>query len=174
MKKTIFYLIRHLNVYGPKKSCFFQFVFLIQTHCTEIRRQVQLAKETSIQKIEEQTEQLIDRINTFECESLDTLLKTDKDQFISKLNEIKNENEKWNKHLNEYKIDLELFDDLRNSLSKFAIERENINYLLFKSKLLEFKPIENIDIGRLSTVVIDSFEHKICLSILLCPFKKPA
>jgi len=138
--------------------------FLIQTHCTEIRRQVQLAKETSIQKIEEQTEQLIDRINTFECESLDTLLKTDKDQFISKLNEIKNENEKWNKHLNEYKIDLELFDDLRNSLSKFAIERENINYLLFKSKLLEFKPIENIDIGRLSTVVIDSFEHKICFT----------
>ena len=43
--------------------------FLIQTHCTEIRRQVQLAKETSIQKIEELTEQLIDRINIFECES---------------------------------------------------------------------------------------------------------
>ena len=61
--------------------------FLIQTHCTEIRRQVQLAKETSIQKIEELTEQLIDRINIFECESLDTLLKTDKDQFISKLNQ---------------------------------------------------------------------------------------
>jgi len=51
-------------------------------------------------------------------------------------------------------------------MSKLAIERENINQLLFNSQLLEFEPIkmEQVTIGTLSNVVIDSFEHKIDIS----------
>jgi len=79
---------------------------------------------------------------------------------------LKSENDKWNKCQNEYKIDSELVNNLRDSMSKLAIERENINQLLFNSQLLEFEPIktEQVTIGTLSNVVIDSFEHKIDIS----------
>jgi hypothetical protein len=84
-------------------------------------------------KIEEITDELFTKIKTFELESLDAILKVDKEKFIYKLNELKIENEKWNKHLDECRIDADLVDDIRSSISKFAIERENINQLLFNS-----------------------------------------
>ena len=62
--------------------------------------------------------------------SLDAILKADKEKLNYKLNELKIENEKWNKRLDEYRIDSDLVDDICNSISKFAIERENINQLL--------------------------------------------
>ncbi len=98
--------------------------------------------------------------------SLDAILKADKEKLNYKLNELKIENEKWNKRLDEYRIDSDLVDDIRNSISKFSIERENINQLLFDSKLLEFKPIkiEQINIYSLSNFTIDNFENKIDIS----------
>lgn len=89
-----------------------------------------MAKETTLLKIEEITDELFTKIKTFELKSLDAILKADKEKLNYKLNELKIENEKWNKRLDEYRIDSDLVDDIRNSISKFAIERENINQLL--------------------------------------------
>jgi hypothetical protein len=140
--------------------------YIIKEHCIEIRRQVQLAKEQILLKIEEIAEELIKKIDLFESDSLEAVSTTNNDIITCKLNELKSENDKWNKCLNEYKIDSELVNDLRDSISKLAIERENINQLLFNSQLLEFEPIkmEQVTIGTLSNVVIDSFEHKIEIS----------
>ncbi len=141
--------------------------YVVKEHCNEIRRQVQSAKETTLLKIEEITDKLFKKIDSFESDSLDAILKIEKEKFTSKLNELKIENEKWNKRIDDFKIiDSDLIDEIRDGISKLAIERENINFLLFKSKLLEFIPIniENVNIGSLSTVTVDSFDYKIDIS----------
>ncbi len=140
--------------------------YIIKEHCVEIRRQVQLAKEETLLKIEEITDALFKKIDLFESDSLEAVSTANNDVITSKLNELKSENDKWNKCLDEHKIDSKLIDNLRDCISKFTIERENINQLLFNSQLLEFEPIkmEQISIGTLSNVVIDSFEHKIDIS----------
>jgi len=115
--------------------------YLIKEHCTEIRRQVQLSKEETLIKVEEITNEILEKIDAFESRSSDYTLKADKDKLSAQLIQIKNENEKWGKNLDEYKIDLELLDDLRDSLFKFSSEQENFYHLLFNSQLLEFKPI---------------------------------
>ncbi len=140
--------------------------YLVKEHCNELRRQVQSAKETTMLKIEEITNDLFTKIKTFESDSLDAISKVDKQQINAKLSEIKNEAEKWSTCSNKSIKDPELCDDLRNSVSKIAIERENINQLLFNCKFLEFKPIEIelINIGTLTTVSVDSFDYKIDIS----------
>jgi hypothetical protein len=140
--------------------------YIIKEHCVEIRRQVQLAKEETLLKIEEITDALFKKIDLFESDSLEAVSTANNDVITSKLNELKSENDKWNKCLDEHKIDSKLIDNLRDCISKFTIERENINQLLFNSQLLEFEPIkmEQVSFGTLSNVVIDSFEHKIDIS----------
>jgi hypothetical protein len=138
--------------------------YLIKEHCTEIRRQVQLSKEETLIKVEEITNEILEKIDAFESRSSDYTLKADKDKLSAQLIQIKNVNEKWAKNLDEYKVDLELLDDLRDSLFKFSSEQENFYHLLFNSQLLEFKPNKDISIGKLSNVTIDSFELEMDLS----------
>jgi len=84
---------------------------MIKEHCIEIRRQVQLAKEQTLLKIEEITEELFEKIDFFESDSLEVVSTTNNYIITCKLNELKSENDKWNKCLNEYKIDSELVND---------------------------------------------------------------
>jgi hypothetical protein len=53
-------------------------------------------------------EELFEKIDLFESNSLEAILKTNNQLSTCKLNELKSENDKWNKCLNEYKIDSEL------------------------------------------------------------------
>ena len=68
--------------------------YVVKEHCNEIRRQVQSAKEATLLKIEEITDKLFKKIDSFESDSLDAILKVEKEKFTSKLNELTIENEK--------------------------------------------------------------------------------
>lgn len=115
--------------------------YIYKEHCNELRRQVQLTKETQIQKIEEISAELMNKIDKFETESLEEVVKVDKKNFITKLKEMKIENEKWNKILDEYKVDIELINEARESLSKIAAERDSIGILLH-NKVMKFKSLK--------------------------------
>ena len=69
--------------------------YVYKEHCNELRRQVQLAKETQMLKIEEISDKLMNEIDEFEKESLESVSKVNKEQLVNKLNEMKQENEKW-------------------------------------------------------------------------------
>ena len=60
--------------------------YIYKEHCNELRRQVQLAKETQILKIEEITDNLMNEIDKFEKESLEAVSKVNKEQLVNKLN----------------------------------------------------------------------------------------
>ena len=67
--------------------------YLVKEHCNELRRQVQSAKETTMLKIEEITNDLFKKIKSFESDSLDVISKVDKQKINAKLSEIKSETE---------------------------------------------------------------------------------
>ena len=133
--------------------------YIYKEHCKEIRRQIQLAKETKIAKIEEMTTELMNKVDDFEKELLEDALKVDKNTFADKIKEMKQENEKWNKSLDEFKVDNQLIDDLRDSVSKVDFQKDALNSQLLK-RLLQFK--ENSDdlvLGEMSIVSLDSMNE---------------
>ena len=140
--------------------------YIYKQHCNELRRQVQLAKETQILKIEEITDNLMKEIDEFEKESLDTVSKVNKEQLVNKLNEMKQENEKWNRldklrngKSNLFKVDNQILYEFRNSLSKVAVERDNFKCLLHK-KMMKFREHKDQSlVGELSQVSLDSFNQ---------------
>ncbi len=137
----------------------------IKEHCREISRQIQLAKETKMQQIEEISDEMLKRVQDFESKTSIELNKTEnKKKLETELKQIKIENEKWNKKLDDYKVDDLLLNEAKESVSKFTFKREKINKLLFKD-LLEFKPNnDQINLGTLSTVIVDSLSHEINIS----------
>lgn len=137
----------------------------IKEHCRVISRQIQSAKETKIQQIEEISDEMLKKVQDFETKTSQELNKTDREKKLeTKLKQIKTENEKWNKKLDDYKVDDLLLNEVKESISKFTFKREKINKLLFQD-LLEFKPNnDQINFGSLSTVIVDSLSHKINIS----------
>lgn len=130
--------------------------FIYKEHYIELRRQIQLAKETKIAKIEEMATQLIDKVNKFEKESFEDVLKVDKNEFITKINELKKENQKWNQCLDDYKVDSKLLDELRNSVSTMTFRTDTLNSELLK-KLMKFSEnSDEITLGEVSVVSLDS------------------
>ena len=86
---------------------------------------------------------------------MEEVAKLDKEKCRTKLNEMKQENEKWNKQLD--KFDNELLDEARDSLSKITVGRDNISILLH-NKMMKFKEFEDLTLmGELTEVSLDSF-----------------
>ena len=68
---------------------------------------------------------------------------------------MKQENEKWNQRISEFKVDNQMLNQLRDSLSKIAFERDNFNSLLH-NKMMKFKEYEDQSfVGELSQVSFD-------------------
>jgi hypothetical protein len=139
--------------------------YFIKEHCNEIRRQVQLAKEVKIQnlenlsneleqlaisqnnestrkdiikassdqkiqKLEETSEKIMEKIDGYEKESLDIIFKkanNNKQEIIQKINKIKQDVQNATS-----------LNQLRECLSKIAIEKENLVSSLLNDKLLYF------------------------------------
>lgn len=109
--------------------------YTIKEHCTELRRQVQLSKETKILKIEQLSDQFIEQIDDYEKQLID---KSNHENISSNAKIIRNENLEWYNEPNEYNIDSELIDNLRNSFSKFISKETEINNNIFENKKLVY------------------------------------
>lgn len=130
----------------------------IRDHYSEIRKKVKQAKLDNTLVDENE---LFKKIDTCEKETIgEALLEINQKKFKTKLNEIKSEHIKWNKNLNDFKIDNQLTDQAMERISKLAIETENINELIFNGKMLNFDPIKNV----LSFIQLNSFDYQIDLS----------
>ncbi len=130
----------------------------VREHYSEMRRQVQLAKELEIVKLEDQSEIILKKIDQHEKESLEHALKINKDQFNAKLNEMKLENEKWLKCLAEHEVNNNLNEQVKDGLSRLSIEKENLKSLIFDGKMVELKESKN----DLITFQLDEFfNHEI-------------
>ncbi len=138
--------------------------FCVQEHYSKIRKQVDLAKLEILLTVENLCDDLYEKIDKHEKESLDTLMKINQKEFTSKINEMKIEQAKWNKRLDEYKIDNQLIDQARDSVSRLAVQTEKIRELIFNGKMLNFKPHLEASIGSFSIEKLNSFSYQIDLS----------
>jgi len=125
-------------------------------HCNEIRRQVQLEKETKIQAIERMCEELFNEIDNFEKNSLKKKTNDNKEKLTAELKTLRQDKEKWNKNIDEYQINDQLIFQARESLTKLKFKRDKINKLLFDELLLFKSNTDKIAMGSLSKIVIDS------------------
>ena len=129
----------------------------VKEYYIELRRQVQIAKELKIQKLEDQSEAILVKIDEYEKNSL--ALKVNKDDFFVKLNEMKLENEKWLKSLTEREIDFKLNNDqVKESIGRLSCESKNLESLLFDGKLVQFNENEN-GLGEIISIELDVLKN---------------
>lgn len=132
----------------------------VKEYYIELRRQVQIAKELKIQKLEDQSEAILVKIDKYEKSSLEHALKVNKDDFFSKLNEMKLENEKWLKSLSEHEVDLKLnSDQVKESIARLSYESKNLESIIFDGKLVQFNENEN-GLGEINSIELDVLKNK--------------
>jgi len=136
---------------------------VIKEHYMELRNQVQLTKELRIQKLEDQSEIELLKIDQYEQESLKySISKVNKDEFSSKLNEMKSENENWSKQLVEHKTNM---DQVKSKTSQLLFEKDNLESLIFDGKLVQFKESADHDLGEVYSNEFDIFDSNKVKSI---------
>ena len=64
---------------------------------------------------------------------------------MATLNEMKLKKEKWTKHLDEYRVDVQLIEQTRKFLSKLVWESKNLCRSLLNDKCLMFTEDSTID-----------------------------
>ena len=113
--------------------------YLLKEHCRELRRQVQLAKETKVDQLEKLSDEMLNQIDMYEKERLNAYqLNANKQEFTSKLNELKIILDDWNQKLNDHQQSFsKQIDSARNVLSRLAVEEENLKSFIFNDKLLD-------------------------------------
>ena len=116
--------------------------YIIKEHCRELRREVQLAKEIKIEQIQKLSEEMLSQIDSYEQDRITAYLKSKKEPFTLKLNDFKAELLNWNQNLDKLLTRDQYLtnetDSARNMLSNLAIEKENIQNLVYDDKILEF------------------------------------
>ncbi len=113
--------------------------YLLKEHCRELIRQVQLAKETKVDQLEKLSDEMLNQIDMYEKERLNAYqLNANKQEFTSKLNELKIILDDWNQKLNDHQQSFsKQIDSARNVLSRLAVEEENLKSFIFNDKLLD-------------------------------------
>ena len=132
----------------------------IREHCNEIRRRVQLAKKLNIQNLEDMSEKLPLKIDEHEKKESEAFLNANHGKFMSKLYEMKLQNEKWIKCLREHEKITDQFVEEINQwcLSKLSLERKKMNRFLLNEQSLEFKEAKD-EFGEIVVVPMESFEE---------------
>ena len=135
--------------------------YFFKEHCNEIRRQVQLAKNLKIQRLEEMSEKLKMKIKEHEKKGSAALPKQNNDKLMETLNEMKLQNERWMKRLyKQEEINAQLIKQIKDCLSDYILEKENINRFLLNEQYLEFKEANDKDqLGEIIVVSMASFDE---------------
>ena len=113
--------------------------YFLKEHCRELRRHVQLAKETKVEQLEKLSDQMLSQIDSYEKERLNAYqLNANKQEFTTKLNDLKKMLNDWNEKLNDHQQSLiKETDSARDVLSRLAVEQENLKSLIFDGQLLD-------------------------------------
>lgn len=123
----------------------------VKEYCIKIRRKIQLDKELKIEKINQQGDELINEVDKFEKEILNSHLNLNKNELDKKLNDMKL-----------------LIDDLSNKNSqylklvesKFDLDVNKINKILFNNKMIEYKLTkQNFSFGDVISYEYDSIDY---------------
>lgn len=117
--------------------------YVIKEHCTELRRQVQLAKEIKIQQINNKSDQTISQIDAYETETLNAYSQVNKQEFNENLHRIKAFLKEWETKFADYKINSEEIREI-NFYSKemqreLMVKQEKLKHLIFNGKLLNYR-----------------------------------
>lgn len=135
---------------------------LIKEHCIELRRQVQLANEVKIQEINKLGESMINEIDIYEKESLETYAKINKESSEQKLNQLKQEVTTHEQNAAQLKaeIDNQTLDKLKELKSKVFVQENHIKHSVFhKGQLMVYQSNENeFDEDILGLFSFDKFE----------------
>ena len=125
--------------------------YVVKEYYRELRNEIQLAKEVKSLEMElneqilDQIDGLIREINEFEINTIKIYDSQNNEEtineFTSKFDKLVLETskyltDKWNK--NNFSIDNELANNMRDSLSKLSIERNNLKKFLFNGTQLRF------------------------------------
>lgn len=114
--------------------------YVIKEHFNELRRQVQLAKEVHMQKVEETTNALINKITNYEKESLENFLKLDKKSYELIINQTK---QMVQQSTHQIKTTENMIQKLDKSLLELNNQNEKLKYSLFdKNQLVKFVPCD--------------------------------
>lgn len=134
--------------------------YFLREHCNEIRRRVQLAKETRIQSLEEISEKLLAKIDEHEREISETILKANNDTFLARLNKMKLDLDEWNDCLDKHLVDSKLIENANERLLNFAFERINIDRFLLNGQFLYFEEDSKINkLGEVYSICMNSFDE---------------
>ena len=101
--------------------------YVIKEQCTELRRQVQLAKETKIERINKESDEMIAKIDEFENDRINEF---DKDSNSKKQTEIKDQLDNLNETFNQLKTQV-VFSEMgsSNCIDSLIIDKKVINEL---------------------------------------------
>ena len=161
-------------------------------YCSEVKREVHLAKELKIhaiqsddsklaeiksKKFNENAYQMILLIDKFQNDSLKAYGKLDKTKFASKLTAMKAMLEKWNRIANDPNSDdqtlLRESHAAQDAQSRLAVSIEDFKSLCFDGKMLEFfKEEEENSFGKIMLNSFDLINVKIFESVELTPHIK--
>lgn len=115
---------------------------VIKEHCCELRREVQLAKELKIERINEMFNVMIHKIDELEKESLNFYSKMNKNELNQTLNQMLNKMkqnlDEWNHRLADYEIEQEEICKTNYEIKKLS-EEIKMNYETLKSQIFDCK-----------------------------------
>ena len=136
--------------------------YVITEYCSELKRQVQLAKELKFKELDDLSDEMMAQIDSFQKEKLNAILEANRAAFDSQLREMKEDLEKFNKQLDT----LNVYNDRHTTLciqSQLATLKEKFYNILFEDKSLEFHAEENkSSFGHLSLKNHTLFDLKEC------------
>ena len=130
----------------------------IEEKCLEIRNDVQLATDSAILRINELSDKLLEEIDDYKEECLDSYEMDDlsKEKFSHFIEELDQFHDQWIQYVKKIKVtDDEILraTQLANALNKKILSQEKkLNLLLFNKKLIKFvkKNIDENSLGKIS------------------------
>ena len=124
----------------------------IKEHCIDLRNDVQLATETTIQYINELNQSMINRINDYEKICIDQYENEQeyKEKFVRIIKEMRSFHKEWENYLKMLTIDddeiLNAIELAKSKKSNLDIEKKHLKGFTFNNQLLKFnKNILEID-----------------------------
>jgi hypothetical protein len=116
--------------------------YAIKEFCSELKRQVQLAKELKMKKLDDMSDQMMTKIESFEHEKLNVFLEAQNDNFKTKLDEMKQFLSEYNQKLENSKI-VNNIHAVLGLQAQIETLNENFYSLLFDGEYLQFNPKES-------------------------------
>jgi len=116
--------------------------YAIKEFCSELKRQVQLAKELKMKKLDDMSDQMMTKIESFEHEKLNVFLEAQNDNFKTKMDEMKQFLSKYNQKLENSRI-VNNIHAVLGLQAQIETLNENFYSLLFDGEYLQFNAKES-------------------------------